>query len=311
MSALPDPLRDPFENDELTVGMADAAPRRRLEREERSLACLVVIAGLAIGEKIALSKARTVIGRQADADIRFDDPLVSRHHAEIVAQPDGTAILRDLESRNGTFCNDKRITERALHEGDVIWVGRAVLKYLGPNSAESVYVSVMGDRERVDALTGLINRRTFLEYLKRLMLRCLSLQEPLSVILIGVDPFKLPNDSWSQPAGDYVVKELAAMFKKAVRPTDLVARYGGEELALILPHTTAVEAVAVAERIRTSVATRHLMFAGQRLSVTISLGVADLSTGMEGPDSLMESANRALADAKQQGRNRTACSPEA
>jgi diguanylate cyclase (GGDEF)-like protein len=311
MSAIPDPPSVPRTIDETTIGMADAAPARRLDRQERSLACLVFIAGLSVGEKIPLSKDRMVIGRQSDSDICLDDVLVSRHHAEIVTRPDGVMVLRDLESRNGTLCNDQRITERVLQEGDVIWIGRSVLKYLGPNSAESVYVSVMGDRARMDGLTGLVNRHTFQEYLQRLVLRCRSLQEPLSVVLIDVDPFTLTNDTSASAAGDYVVKELAVLFKNAVRPTDLVARYGAEELSLILPHTTAVEAVAVAERLRKTVASRQFVFAGQRIVVTISLGVADLTAQMDGIGALLQVADQSLSAAKQQGRNRTVCSPEA
>jgi diguanylate cyclase (GGDEF)-like protein len=304
------PIPSTMDANETTIGMADAAPIRRLERAERNLACVVVIAGPEVGEKISLSKDRMVIGRQADADIRLNDALVSRHHAEIVTAPDGTAMLRDLGSRNGTLCNDQRITERALREGDVVWIGRSVLKYLAPNSAESVYVSVMGDRARVDGLTGLVNRRTFQEHLDRLMRRCSSLHEPLSVILIDVDPFQWATEAWGQSAGEYVVKELALMFKEAVRPTDLVARYSTEELALVLPHTTAVEAVAVAERLRKNVAARQFVFAGQRITITISLGVADLMKRMEHSDALLQVADQSLATAKQQGRNQTVCSPE-
>lgn len=310
MSPDQNPMPVVRDTDETTIGMADASPKRRLDRRERSLACLVVIAGPGIAEKIALSKDRMLIGRQADADIRFDDALVSRHHAEILTKADGTVVLRDLDSRNGTLCNDQRITEHALRDGDVIVIGRSALKYLALDSAESLYVSVMADRARLDGLTGLVNRRTFQEYLERLVHRCRSLHEPLSVILIDVDHFKRVNDTWGHPAGDAVLRDLAAQLKTAVRPTDLLARYGGEELGLLLPYTTAVEAVVVAERMRTRVASYEFVFDGQRIPVTISLGVADLAEPMQRDEDLLRAADLALYAAKQQGRNQTACSPE-
>ncbi len=310
MSAEPSPSPFVRDTDETTIGMADASPQRRLNRQERSLACVVVIAGLSIGEKIALSKGRMVIGRQADSDICFDDALVSRHHAEIVTRPDGTSVLRDLDSRNGTLCNDQPITERVLRDGDVMWIGRSVLKYLAPDSAESMYVSVMADRARLDGLTGLVNRRTFQEYLDRVVSRCRNLHEPMAVILIDVDHFKRVNDTWGHLAGDSVLKELASLLKHAVRPTDLLARYGGEELGLVVPYTTVVEALGVAERMRTTVAANRFVFNGQRIPVTISLGVADLVDQIDSAEALLQSADTALYAAKQKGRNRTVCSSE-
>jgi diguanylate cyclase (GGDEF)-like protein len=310
MSAEPNPIPFVRDTDETTIGMADASPKRRLNRQERSLACLVVVAGLSIGEKIALSKERMVIGRQADSDICLDDALVSRRHAEIVTRPDGTSVLRDSSSRNGTLCNDQPITEHVLQDGDVIWIGRSVLKYLAPDSAEGLYLSVMADRARLDGLTGLVNRRTFQEYLDRLVSRCRNLREPMSVILFDVDHFKRVNDTWGHLAGDAVLKELAALLQHAVRPTDLLARYGGEEFGLLVPYTTVVEAVVVAERMRTNVAGHRFVFSGQLIPVTISLGVADLVHQIESSDALLQAADKALYAAKQQGRNRTVCSAE-
>jgi diguanylate cyclase (GGDEF)-like protein len=310
MSAEPNPIPFVRDTDETTIGMADASPKRRLNRQERSLACLVVVAGLSIGEKIALSKERMVIGRQADSDICLDDALVSRRHAEIVTRPDGTSVLRDSSSRNGTLCNDQPITEHVLQDGDVIWIGRSVLKYLAPDSAEGLYLSVMADRARLDGLTGLVNRRTFQEYLDRLVSRCRNLREPMSVILFDVDHFKRVNDTWGHLAGDAVLKELAALLQHAVRPTDLLARYGGEEFGLLVPYTTVIEAVVVAERMRTNVAGHRFVFSGQLIPVTISLGVADLVHQIESSDALLQAADKALYAAKQQGRNRTVCSAE-
>ncbi len=287
--------------------MADASEKRRLDRRVRNLACVVVIAGASIGEKIALAKDRYVIGRQADADICLDDELVSRRHSEMVVQPDGTVILRDLGSRNGTYCNERKVTERALKDGDLIWIGGSVLKYLAPDSAESLYVSVMSERARLDGLTGLLNRRTFDERLPRICLRCRDLHEPLSVALIDVDHFKRVNDHWGHPAGDAVLKDIAAVLKDTFRPTDLLARYGGEELGLILPYTNEQEAVVVGERVRDQVGFHDVLFQQHRIRVTISVGVAQLTDDLETPEALLSRADKALYAAKQQGRNRTVC----
>jgi diguanylate cyclase (GGDEF)-like protein len=310
MSADHTPILFVRDADEGTVGMTDASPQRRLNRQERSLSCLVVIAGLSIGQKFALSKDRIVIGRQADSDICFDDPLVSRHHAEIITRPDGTSVLRDLVSRNGTLCNDQRITEHVLRDGDVVWLGRSVLKYLAPDSAVNIYANAASDSARLDGPTGLVNRPTFQEYLDRMVSRCRSLREPMSVILLDVDHFKRVNDTWGQPAGDFVLKELAALLKHAVRPTDLLARYDGGKLGLVVPYTTVIEALVVAERMRTTVAARRFTFNGQLIPVTISLGVTDLIEQIEGTEALLQSADHALCAAKQKGRNQTVCSAE-
>jgi diguanylate cyclase (GGDEF)-like protein len=293
------------DTDETTIGAAETSGYRRLDRRARNLACVVVIAGISIGEKIALSKERFVIGRQADGDICFDDSLVSRRHAEIVVGADGGAVIRDLGSRNGTYCNEHKITEHPLQEGDLIRVGGSVLKYLGPDSAENLYVSVMADRARLDGLTGLFNRRTFQEYLQRTFLRCRNLHEPLSVALIDVDHFKHVNDQWGHPAGDFVLKEIAALLKDSFRPTDLFARYGGEEFGLILPYTNKREAFTVSERTRSAIAAHKFVFQGNLIRVTISVGVAELAEEMETPERLLDCSDKALYAAKQQGRNQT------
>lgn len=292
--------------DETTIEAADSFGKR-LDRPVRDLACLVVIAGASIGEKIPLAQNRVVIGRQSDVEIGLDDSMVSRRHAELAIGPDGRAVIRDLGSRNGTFSNERRVTEEVLHDGDLIRIGGTVLKYLEANSVEHLYVSVMADRAALDGLTGLFNKRTFQDHLRRAFPRCRNLHEPLSVILVDVDFFKRINDQWGHPAGDYVLKEIAVRLKDGFRPTDLFARWGGEELGLILPYTNGKEAAAVAERMRAGVASPPFVFEGRTIEVTISLGVAEMVESVENADALVAHADQALYAAKREGRDRVAC----
>lgn len=288
--------------DETAVGGVETF-RDRLCRPVRDLACLVIVAGTAIGEKIPLAADRLVIGRQPDADLCLIDALVSRHHAEIVVDQDGF-LLRDLSSRNGTFCNERQVTEKILEDGDLIRIGGSALKYVGRDSIEHLYLSVMADRARMDGLTGLFNKRTFQDYLDRTVLRCRDLHEPLSVVLVDVDWFKRVNDRWGHPAGDHVLKEIAGLLKEGFRPTDLFARVGGEELGLILPYTDAAGALKVGERMRKRVAEHAVVFEGRTIGVTVSVGLAEMSEDVDGAV-LVARADQALYAAKKQGRNRT------
>ncbi|MEO6667372.1 MAG: GGDEF domain-containing protein [Nitrospiria bacterium] len=281
----------------------------RLGRPVRDLACLVVVAGTGIGEKIPLATDRLVIGRQPDADVCLIDALVSRHHAEIVVDQDGF-LLRDLSSRNGTFCNERQVTERILEDGDLIHIGGSAFKYVGRDSIEHLYLSVMADRARMDGLTGLFNKQTFQDYLERTVLRCRDLREPLSVVLLDIDWFKRVNDRWGHPAGDAVLQETAGLLKDGFRPTDLFARVGGEELGLILPYTDADGALKVGERMRKRVAEHAVVFEGHTIGVTVSVGVADMGEDVD-EALLVARADQALYAAKKQGRNRTMCFDDA
>ena len=290
---------------ETTIGSDDPS-RRRLDQVNYGLACLVIVTGPMIGERFPLTKGRLVIGRRPEVEISIDDPLISRKHAEVVVKGSAEAVLRDLGSRNGTFCNNQKILEKMLKDGDLIRIGSAILKYIGPDSIEHHYLTEMSERAIRDGLTGLFNKQTFHHHLERNLVRCKELHEPISLALIDFDWFKKINDGWGHPAGDYVLKEFAGLITNRVRPTDFVARYGGEEFALILPYTHLKDAERLTERIRVRAAEHPFVFNGQKLPVTLSIGIAEWG-GVESADTLIAHADKALYQAKQEGRNRLCC----
>ena len=283
--------------------------RRRLDQAERNVACLVIIGGPSIGERFPISKNRMVIGRNQGADVWIDDKAVSRSHAEIVLEGEET-VLRDLGSKNGTFCNNHKILGRTLVDGDLIQIGDTTFKYVGRNSIEQVYMKELSERAIRDPLTGIFNKQTFLSYLERNLVRCRDLNEPLSMAMLDIDWFKKINDGWGHLAGDYVLKEFADRVKIGIRPTDLLARYGGEEFGLIFPHTNLNEAAIVAERIRNQINARPFIFKEKTLPVTVSIGIAERDDSIEAPDALIVSADKALYRAKREGRNRTCRHPK-
>ena len=156
----------------------------------------------------------------------------------------------------------------------------------------------------VDMLTGLANRRSFLSQLGRAFAQARRQGQPLSLLYLDVDHFKLINDRYGHAAGDEVLKAFAEVVAQQVRSADLVGRIGGEEFAVLLPDADGAQAAEVAARVRRAVAEREIDTGAATLKVTVSIGLATLQAGHEHPDRLLEDADGALYVAKQRGRNR-------
>lgn len=168
--------------------------------------------------------------------------------------------------------------------------------------SESVERSRHLEREaNTDALTGLLNRRWLDHSLPRFVARHMHGQKPLSVLLLDIDHFKRFNDEHGHAVGDAVLALVAQTVEKCLRPTDLAARYGGEELLVVLPETAFEGARTAAERVRVSICTLALPELDR--SISVSIGVASLSEG-DSAESLVARADERLYLAKERGRNR-------
>jgi two-component system cell cycle response regulator len=158
-----------------------------------------------------------------------------------------------------------------------------------------------------DGLTGLLNRRTFNAQIQGRLREAQRYNRPLSLLLLDIDHFKKVNDTYGHPAGDAVLRGVAGLLQKQARETDIVARYGGEEMALILPETEATGAQAIAERIRRATAAVTHPSEQGAIQVTVSIGLATWPGPGESAEAILEAADKALYRAKQGGRNRVAC----
>lgn len=165
----------------------------------------------------------------------------------------------------------------------------------------------LSDLSTMDQVTGVRNRRYFDDMIDREFRRCLRNRSPLSLIMLDLDYFKDVNDTYGHLAGDLCLKMVAnAMYQIVKRPPDLVCRYGGEEIGIILPDTNSKGAMIIAERIRHQIENLNIVFSEQKIAITASLGVASfVPNNNKTAQSLIELADKALYQAKSDGRNRT------
>ncbi|WP_428265268.1 diguanylate cyclase [Haliangium sp.] len=268
-------------------------------------ACLVLIypPGQDMGKRFPLPRDEVVLGRGADCDIQVDYDSVSRRHARVYRGSEGW-MVEDLGSTNGSYVNDIPVSRSPLQDANFLKIGAAIFKFLSGAGVEASYYEEIYRMTIIDGLTGVHNKRYFLEFLEREIARCARHQRPLSLLMFDIDHFKRINDSHGHLTGDYVLKEMSRRLRERIRKEELLARYGGEEFAAVLPETDHVGAMTFAEQIRQLVSGEAFEYEGDRFQVTISVGVYTLYGQNSDPADFIKHADEHLYRAKRAGRNR-------
>ncbi len=270
---------------------------------------LTVLAGPAAGTVATFEGKAFVIGRGETANLRIHDAGISREHVRL--SRNGAAIeVADLRSRNGTTVDGQLLDGvLALHDGARVRLGRDTLvrvdihDALEQETARRLYAS--GVR---DPLTQLFNRRYLDERLAPEVAHATRHRAPLSLIMLDLDHFKAINDDarFGHLGGDAVLRVVAATLQRLVREEDIVARFGGEEFAIVARSTTGRNAEILGERIRRAIAALVIPWEAHTIRVTASLGVATLDEAKPSRDvaDLFRRADEAMYRAKHGGRNR-------
>lgn len=267
--------------------------------------CLVVIyapGSNQLGKRFTIVDGNVRIGRGTDNEVVLHSDSVSRQHARVEVRS-GSYFLVDMHSTNGTYVNDELVIDCQLRRGDQVKVGDTILKFLSGADLESQYHETIYRMTIMDGLTGVHNKRYFVEQLDRELSRAARHGRPLTLVIADIDHFKSVNDEFGHLAGDQVLKEVAQLAKSRLRPDDVIARYGGEELAIILPETDLAGGVKIADELRKMVATETFNFEDEDIDVTISCGVAELEPDWRSHD-FVRAADEQLYEAKRAGRNR-------
>ncbi|HEY0179797.1 MAG TPA: GGDEF domain-containing protein [Dokdonella sp.] len=269
-------------------------------------ACVVILQGQRLGQRVDIGESPLVVGRAPECDFQILERSISRRHVKIWREPSGFRI-KDLDSTNKTLLNDQPIIEAELKDGDHITIGTCVLKFMERSSVEARYHEEIYQLATMDPLTGLYNRRQFLELLERELARSATHRRTLALLIVDLDHFKSINDRFGHLAGDVVLKEVAAALGASAHEEFILARIGGEEFAIVLPEHDAAQASAYARQLCEAIAALEISEQAGARRVTVSIGVAQWQAGMTIVGELLRAADAQLYRAKQSGRNR-ACS---
>ena len=264
-------------------------------------------------------------GRAIDADDAISDPRTSEF-ADGYLRPLGISSMMDATIRRegdvvGVVCHEHVGPPRVWQPDELAFAGALadqVALVLAADErrrlqreAEATRRDLHAAQElaRHDELTHLYNRRAMETFLADETSRAVRYARPLSVMMVDFDHFKHINDRHGHHAGDAVLREAALVVLGALRANDKATRYGGEELCVILPETAALEALALAERLRGALEAHVFRVvradgSSADLQVTASIGVASIGEGADSAERLVRAADRALYEAKAAGRNR-------
>ena len=290
----------------------------RWEDEERCATLLAhpgLTAALADGfcASIAPYSAECLRSGKPVAVASIESAVLATLPAELRAMKLGKLLVVPLQKAGkplGLLALARRATGFDAAAVRAIELLRANLVLLVEQIVHLEKISVYSNFANLDGLTGLYTHRYFQEVLSKEIARAQRLAYPISLMMIDIDHFKQYNDTFGHPQGDVALKEIAGVLKKSIRSYDLAARYGGEEMVIVLPQVSPHRALPLADRIRTAIS--ELPFRGasdsHRVQLTISVGVAGLPAHAKSKSELIKRADQALYLAKEEGRNRVGLS---
>ena len=220
-------------------------------------------------------------------------------HGMVFLPPIPLAVMRASE---GTLLSSGWVAVFAL-ETLLYVIGTAFIALMmAKEKAESLHKAAAA----TDPLTGLLNRRGFMEMADRLVARCARKRGRVSVLMFDLDHFKSINDRFGHSVGDAALRVFADAVQNTIREGDVVGRLGGEEFAVLVPEV-ADEAAVAAERVRAAFEAAGVVVAGNELNATVSIGIADSLAKDASLEHMLSRADAALYAAKQAGRNRVVC----
>jgi diguanylate cyclase (GGDEF)-like protein len=214
-----------------------------------------------------------------------------------------TAPLNEMAKIVRSVGLDQAPIELKEHTDDEL--GRLVRAINDMSNWVSESTSHLKELAERDELTGLYNHRALIMMLEDEIARSKRYKQPFSFVLLDIDNFKEINDTYGHVAGDEAIRQFAPLILESIREVDKVARYGGDEIAVIMPETPGTEAVSLAERIRIGVGAQQVLLKNiEMITLHISVGVAEYPGGKDSLKDLVSAADEALYEAKKSGRNK-------
>lgn len=249
--------------------------------------------------------------------LKYDeDEVLFRPLSEFLTEASAANLNKYLENQSGSEFPASLEIEMMRKDGSTFYASMSSIKFIDNDGAVLIHSNIVNINERVklereleeqantDYLTGVNNRRNFLENAEAVHRHAIDQDHPLSIVLLDIDHFKKINDTYGHDAGDTVLKWFTSHISDMLRSTDILARFGGEEFILLLPRTPIETAYDIAERIRKKIMNSPISIDdGSTINITVSLGVAEMHEE-ENINSIIKNADTALYQSKQNGRNR-------
>ena len=258
-----------------------------------------------LAEQVALS------GQPVWIDLASANPLTSEVEAQHCYLPAGPIAAIPLKSAHQTV----GILELIAKEGDSDFhaskeLHQTIAEHLALALNSAILFEKVEHLAKRDPLTGIANHRTMQEFLAQVLKDAVRDKKPVGLVMIDVDHFRIFNEEEGHDSGDEVLRQVAQVLKSNMRAQDLAARYGGEEFTLILPGMDARSTTAVAERVRIEISRiDYFSKEGKQKQITASLGCSVYPHTAQQANELIKIADKALYQAKRNGRNQVVLSP--